>query len=77
MITMMIMMITIIMLMIIKIQNKFTSLKVCPPWNLLDNGPFPFWFPHRGSSGNTMKDSSEEGQPQPAPKPKDKVNVST
>lgn len=31
----------------------------------------------RGSSGNTMKDSSEEGQPQPAPKPKDKARRRT
>ena len=51
--------------------------QVCPPRNCLDNGPFPFWFPNRSSSGNTMKDSSEEGQPQPAPKPKDKVTVAT
>lgn len=30
---------------------------------------------HRSSSGNTLKDSSEEGQPLPPAKPKDKVSA--
>ena len=35
----------------------------------------PFMYPHRSSSGNTLKDSSEEGQPLPPTKPKDKVSA--
>ena len=32
-------------------------------------------YPYRSSSGNTLKDSSEEGQPLPPTKPKDKVSA--
>ena len=35
----------------------------------------PFMYPYRSSSGNTLKDSSEEGQPMPPTKPKDKVSA--